>query len=54
VLVSQTVKDLVAGTGLALEDRGERELEGVPGSRRLYAATEASADVLAASRRSEA
>jgi len=41
VVVSQTVKDLVAGTGLALEDRGERELKGVPGSWRLYAATEA-------------
>jgi class 3 adenylate cyclase len=33
VLVSQTVKDLVAGTGLLLEDRGERELKGVPGTR---------------------
>ena len=44
VLVSQTVKDLVAGTGLALEDRGERELKGVPGTWRLYAATEAESD----------
>jgi class 3 adenylate cyclase/pimeloyl-ACP methyl ester carboxylesterase len=44
VLVSQTVKDLVAGTGLALRDRGERELKGVPGSWRLYAATEATGD----------
>jgi class 3 adenylate cyclase/pimeloyl-ACP methyl ester carboxylesterase len=44
VLVSQTVKDLVAGTGLALEDRGERELKGVPGTWRLYAATEAASD----------
>jgi class 3 adenylate cyclase/pimeloyl-ACP methyl ester carboxylesterase len=42
VLVSQTVKDLVAGTGLDLEDRGERELKGVPGTWRLYSATEAS------------
>ncbi len=50
VLVSQTVKDLVAGTGLALEDRGERELKGVPGTWRLYAATE-EADVEAASGR---
>jgi len=41
VFVSQTVKDLVAGTGLALEARGERELKGVPGTWRLYAATEA-------------
>jgi class 3 adenylate cyclase/pimeloyl-ACP methyl ester carboxylesterase len=44
VLVSQTVKDLVAGSGLALEDRGERELKGVPGTWRLYAATEAVGD----------
>jgi class 3 adenylate cyclase len=36
VLVSQTVKDLVAGSGLAFEDRGEHELKGVPGSWRLY------------------
>ena len=32
VLVSQTVKDLVAGSGLAFEDRGEHELKGVPDS----------------------
>jgi class 3 adenylate cyclase len=50
VLVSQTVKDLVAGTGLGLEDRGERELKGVPGTWRLYAATEVGGDVVAASR----
>jgi class 3 adenylate cyclase len=43
VLVSQTVKDLVAGTGLLLDDRGEQELKGVPGTWRLYAANEASA-----------
>jgi class 3 adenylate cyclase len=36
VLVSQTVKDLVAGSGLDFEERGERELRGVPGSWRLY------------------
>jgi class 3 adenylate cyclase len=36
VLVSQTVKDLVAGSGLDFEARGERELRGVPGSWRLY------------------
>jgi class 3 adenylate cyclase/pimeloyl-ACP methyl ester carboxylesterase len=45
VLVSQTVKDLVAGTGLVLEDRGERELKGVPGTWRLYAATESVGEV---------
>jgi class 3 adenylate cyclase len=42
VFVSQTVKDLVAGTGIAFADRGERELKGVPGTWRLYAAAEAS------------
>jgi class 3 adenylate cyclase/pimeloyl-ACP methyl ester carboxylesterase len=36
VLVSQTVKDLVAGSGLDFEYRGEHELKGVPGSWRLY------------------
>jgi class 3 adenylate cyclase len=38
VLVSQTVNDLVAGSGRTLEDRGERELKGVPGTWRLFAA----------------
>jgi class 3 adenylate cyclase/pimeloyl-ACP methyl ester carboxylesterase len=38
VLVSSTVKDLVAGSGLVFEDRGEHELKGVPGAWRLYAA----------------
>jgi class 3 adenylate cyclase/pimeloyl-ACP methyl ester carboxylesterase len=37
VLVSSTVKDLVAGSGLGFEDRGTRELKGVPGEWRLYA-----------------
>jgi class 3 adenylate cyclase len=50
VLVSQTVKDLVAGTGLAREERGEHELKGVPGTWRLYGATEAPGDVVASSR----
>jgi class 3 adenylate cyclase len=36
VLVSQTVKDLVAGSGFAFEERGEHELKGVPGNWRLY------------------
>jgi class 3 adenylate cyclase/pimeloyl-ACP methyl ester carboxylesterase len=36
VLVSQTVKDLVAGAGIEFEERGEYELKGVPGSWRLY------------------
>jgi class 3 adenylate cyclase len=37
VLVSSTVKDLVAGSGIAFDDRGEHELKGVPGSWQLYA-----------------
>jgi len=41
VLVSQTVKDLVAGAGVRFEDRGERELKGVPGEWRLYAVVDA-------------
>jgi class 3 adenylate cyclase len=36
VLVSSTVKDLVAGSGLLFEDRGEHELKGVPDRWRLY------------------
>jgi class 3 adenylate cyclase len=38
ILVSQTVKDLVAGSGLVFDDAGEHELKGVPGSWRLYRA----------------
>ena len=37
ILVSSTVRDLVAGSGLQFSDRGERELKGVPGSWRLLA-----------------
>lgn len=37
VLVSSTVKDLVAGSGLEFEDRGAAELKGVPGEWRLFA-----------------
>ncbi|HUG64006.1 MAG TPA: adenylate/guanylate cyclase domain-containing protein [Gaiellaceae bacterium] len=37
VLVSSTVKDLVAGSGFAFVERGEHELKGVPGTWRLYA-----------------
>jgi len=38
VLVSQTVKDLVAGSGLMFEDAGEHELKGVPDRWHLYRA----------------
>ena len=37
VLVSSTVKDLVAGSGIAFEDRGVSELKGIPGEWRLFA-----------------
>jgi len=40
VLVSQTVKDLVAGSGIAFAERGEQELKGVPGTWRLYSVVE--------------
>jgi class 3 adenylate cyclase len=36
VVVSQTVKDLVVGSGLVFEDAGEHELKGVPDRWRLY------------------
>jgi hypothetical protein len=39
VLVSQTVKDLVAGSRLSIEDRGLHELKGVPDRWRLYRVT---------------
>ena len=37
VLVSRTVKDLVAGSRIGFDDRGEQALKGVPGAWRLYA-----------------
>jgi class 3 adenylate cyclase len=37
ILVSGTVKDLVVGSGIDFEDRGERELKGVPGAWKLFA-----------------
>jgi class 3 adenylate cyclase len=36
VLVTRTVVDLVAGSGITFEDRGEHALKGVPGTWRLY------------------
>jgi class 3 adenylate cyclase len=38
VLVTATVKDVVAGSGLRFEDRGMRALKGLPGPRQLFAA----------------
>jgi class 3 adenylate cyclase len=37
VLVSSTVKDLVAGSDLRFEDRGEHDLKGIPEPWRLFA-----------------
>ena len=41
VLVSSTVKDLIAGSGLQFQDRGLRRLKGVPSRWRLFAAENA-------------
>ena len=38
VLVSSTVKDLVAGSGLVFQDRGEHDLKGIPDRWHLYGA----------------
>ena len=39
VLVSRTVKDLVAGSGIVFADRGSRLLKGVPDEWQLFAVT---------------
>jgi class 3 adenylate cyclase len=36
VLVSRTIKDLVAGSGIEFVDRGPHELKGVPGEWQLF------------------
>jgi class 3 adenylate cyclase len=41
VLVTSTVKDLVAGSGIEFEDRGARALKGVPGEWRISRVTSA-------------
>jgi hypothetical protein len=38
VLVSSTVKDLVAGSGLHFEDRGRHTLKALPGEWQLFSA----------------
>jgi class 3 adenylate cyclase len=40
VLVSSTVKDLVAGSGITFVDRGVQRLRGIPDPWRLFAANE--------------
>jgi class 3 adenylate cyclase len=37
VWVSRTVADLVTGSGISFDDRGEQELKGIPGTWRLFA-----------------
>jgi len=37
VLVSSTVKDLVAGSGIQFEARGTHQLKGIPGEWQLFA-----------------
>jgi class 3 adenylate cyclase len=37
VLVSRTVRDLTAGSGLRFEDRGTHRLKGIPDDWQLYA-----------------
>ena len=38
-VVSETTKDLLEGSGLAVEDAGAHELKGISGARRLYRVT---------------
>jgi pimeloyl-ACP methyl ester carboxylesterase len=45
VLVSSTVKDLVAGSGIAFADRGAHELKGIPGEWQLFALAGPDVDV---------
>jgi class 3 adenylate cyclase len=37
IVVSRTVNDLVAGSGIEFDDRGEHQLKGVPGSWNFFA-----------------
>jgi class 3 adenylate cyclase/Arc/MetJ-type ribon-helix-helix transcriptional regulator len=41
ILTSSTVRDLVAGSGIAFEERGEHELKGLPDRRHVYAVVHA-------------
>jgi len=50
VVVSSTVKDLVAGSGLRFDDRGVHTLKGIPEPWRLYAVDQASARAIEAGR----
>jgi len=46
VLVSSTVRDMAAGSGLRFDDRGVRQLKGVPGEWRVYAVGRAEAEAV--------
>jgi class 3 adenylate cyclase len=46
VLVSSTVKDLVAGSGIRFSDRGPHALKGIPGEWRLFAVKQQAQDIL--------
>ncbi len=39
ILVSSTVKDLVAGSGISFEDRGMHQLKGIPDEWRIFSVT---------------
>jgi class 3 adenylate cyclase len=45
ILVSSTVKDLMAGSEVAFSDRGVYDLRGVPGAWRLFAVEDAGPEV---------
>jgi len=45
--VSQTTRDLAAGTGMTFEDRGSHALKGIPDERRLYALQDATIEASA-------
>ncbi len=40
VLVSSTVRDLVAGSGIGFQERGPHQLKGIPGEWQLYQVTD--------------
>jgi pimeloyl-ACP methyl ester carboxylesterase len=44
VLVSSTVRDLVAGSGIVFDDRGTHQLKGIPGEWRLFAVSSVGVD----------
>lgn len=48
VLVSNTVRDLVAGSGIQFSDRGAHALKGIPGEWRLFAVQQPARDILPA------